>query len=96
MLGKAISLEGSEDGIKQYLSSDWSVLVDRPEVWPKAVSQIFFSIGINFGMMTAYGKSCVTSWSPEFAVFSSPITCALDCDLNTAQAHTAGETSPPC
>jgi len=58
MLGKAISLEGSEDGIQQYLSSDWSVLVDRPEVWPKAVSQIFFSIGINFGMMTAYGSHC--------------------------------------
>jgi uncharacterized membrane protein YqjE len=58
MLGKAVSLEGSEEGIQQYLSSDWSVLVDRPEVWPKAVSQIFFSIGINFGMMTAYGSHC--------------------------------------
>jgi len=58
MLGKAVSLEGSQEGIQQYLSSDWSVLVNKPEVWPKAVAQIFFSIGINFGMMTAYGSHC--------------------------------------
>ena len=34
-LGRAVTLEGSEDGISEYLSSDWSVLVNRPEVWPK-------------------------------------------------------------
>lgn len=58
MLGKSLTLEGAQDGIEQYLSSDFSVLVDRPEVWPKAVTQIFFSLGITFGVMTAYGSHC--------------------------------------
>jgi SNF family Na+-dependent transporter len=58
MLGKSVSLEGSQEGIQAYLASDFSVLVDKPEVWPKAVSQIFFSIGITFGIMTAYGSHC--------------------------------------
>lgn len=58
MLGKSVSLEGSEDGIKAYLSCDWGVLVSQPAVWAKAVSQIFFSIGITFGIMTAYGSHC--------------------------------------
>ena len=49
MLGKSVSLVGSHEGIKHYLTSDFSVLVENPEVWPKAVSQIFFSIGITFG-----------------------------------------------
>ena len=58
MLGKSVSLEGSQEGIQTYLASDFSVLVKNPEVWPKAVSQIFFSIGITFGIMTAYGSHC--------------------------------------
>jgi SNF family Na+-dependent transporter len=58
MLGRSVTLEGADEGIRQYLSSDWSVLVDKPEVWSKAVTQIFFSIGIAFGIMTAYGSHC--------------------------------------
>ena len=54
MLGKFVSLEGSQEGIQAYLASDFSVIVDKPEDWPKAVSQILFSIGITFGIMTAY------------------------------------------
>ena len=45
LLGRSVTLEGSQEGIRQYLSSDWSVLVDQPDVWMKAVSQIFFSLG---------------------------------------------------
>ena len=56
-LFKAISLEGSNDGIKQYIGQwDMDVLTNRPDVWSTAVSQIFFSIGVTFGIMTALGS----------------------------------------
>jgi hypothetical protein len=58
-LGKAVSLEGSQAGIKQYIGIwDVSVLSEKPEVWSEAVTQIFFSIGITFGILTAYGSHC--------------------------------------
>ena len=41
-LGVAVSLDGSQDGIATYLSGDLSVLIDRPEVWAKAVSLLHF------------------------------------------------------
>jgi len=56
-LGRAVSLEGSSDGIHEYIGIwDMSVLKDRPECWSTAVSQIFFSIGVTFGIMTAFGS----------------------------------------
>ena len=58
-LGYLNSLEGSEDGVKAYIGEwDLSVLEDRPDVWSTAVTQIFFSIGVTFGIMTAYGSHC--------------------------------------
>lgn len=54
---KAITLEGSGAGIKEYIGIwDMSVLTERPDCWSTAVSQIFFSIGVTFGIMTAYGS----------------------------------------
>jgi len=68
-LGKAVSLEGSHAGIVEYIGRwDMQVLTDRPDVWSTAVSQIFFSIGVTFGIMTAFGTFgnswvvCVTFW----------------------------------
>jgi solute carrier family 6 GABA transporter-like protein 1 len=56
---KACTLEGAEDGIKAYIGEwDMSVLKDRPDVWSTAVSQIFFSLSVTFGTMTAYGSGC--------------------------------------
>lgn len=44
---------------KEYIGIwDMSVLTDRPEVWSVAVSQIFFSLSVTFGTMTAYGSHC--------------------------------------
>lgn len=46
-LGRAVSLEGQELGIKEYIGRwDVSVLTESPDVWSTAVSQIFFSIGV--------------------------------------------------
>jgi len=57
-LGRSVTLEGAQVGINEYLKSNWEVLTERPEVWSRAVSQIFFSVGIAFGIMTAYGSYC--------------------------------------
>lgn len=56
-LFKGVSLEGSGDGIKEYIGRwDMSVLSDKPDVWSTAVSQIFFSLSVTFGVMTAYAS----------------------------------------
>lgn len=52
-------LEGAGDGIKAYIGEwDMSVLSKNGNVWSLAVSQIFFSLGVTFGIFTAYGSSC--------------------------------------
>jgi len=54
---KAVTLDGAEDGIKEYIGIwDMSVLSERPDCWSTAVGQIFFSIGVTFGIMTAFGS----------------------------------------
>lgn len=56
-LGKGVSLSGSADGIKEYIGIwDMSVLTTQPDVWSTATSQIFFSLSVTFGVMTAYGS----------------------------------------
>ncbi len=54
------TLEGSEMGIQAYIGEwDMSVLsTTRGDAWSTAVSQIFFSLSVTFGVMTAY---CSTS-----------------------------------
>merc|ERR1712232_1226159 len=37
---------------------DMSVLSEEGEVWSIACSQIFFSIGLTFGILTAFGSHC--------------------------------------
>lgn len=58
-LGRSLTLEGSGDGIKEYIGdSNWGIFSEHPEIWSRAVSQIFFSLGTTFGIMTAYGSHC--------------------------------------
>jgi len=53
------TLEGAGDGIESYIGEwDVSILKSQGDVWTVAVSQIFFSIGITFGILTAYGSHC--------------------------------------
>ena len=37
---------------------DTTILREDGEVWSTAVSQIFFSLSVTFGIMTAYGSYC--------------------------------------
>ncbi|CAM9319341.1 unnamed protein product [Chrysoparadoxa australica] len=56
LLARGITLPGAEDGIELYIGKwDWTALQD-PTIWAEATAQIFFSIGITFGIMTAYSS----------------------------------------
>jgi len=56
---RALTLEGAGAGVKAYIGMwDMSVLSSKREVWSRAVSQIFFSIGVTFGVFTAFGSGC--------------------------------------
>ena len=70
MVFKGLSLEGHEQGIKQYLggnpdkyldvipgSDKWNeIKADEERIWGDAAGQIFFSIGVCMGIMTSYGS----------------------------------------
>jgi solute carrier family 6 GABA transporter-like protein 1 len=56
---RGATLEGASDGIDAYIGQwDMAVLTERPDAWSTAVSQIFFSLSVTFGTMTAYGSHC--------------------------------------
>ena len=47
----SLTLDGSLDGIKYYVTPDFEKLKD-PTVWLKAAVQIFFSLGVSFGALS--------------------------------------------
>ncbi|XP_054829812.1 sodium-dependent proline transporter-like isoform X2 [Eublepharis macularius] len=58
LIVRGATLEGSIDGVRFYLSADWSRLRSA-QVWNDAASQIFYSLGIGFGgllSMASYNK----------------------------------------
>uniref|UniRef100_A0AC35U747 Transporter n=1 Tax=Rhabditophanes sp. KR3021 TaxID=114890 RepID=A0AC35U747_9BILA len=54
-LARSLMLEGATDGIVYIFSPDWNRLYD-PEVWLAASGQIFFSMGLGFGGLIAFGS----------------------------------------
>ncbi|MFH1416501.1 MAG: sodium-dependent transporter, partial [Elusimicrobiota bacterium] len=67
----ALTLPNAMEGIKKYLTPDFSQL-SNPKVWIDAFSQIFFTLSLGFGIMIAYasylpqktditGSACITS-----------------------------------
>ncbi len=52
---ESLLLPGSFKGIVQYLTPNFEALKD-PKVWIAAFGQIFFSLSLGFGIMTAYAK----------------------------------------
>ncbi|MCD6184929.1 MAG: sodium-dependent transporter [Deltaproteobacteria bacterium] len=51
----ALTLDGAINGIKAYLTPDFSKISD-PKVWIDAYSQIFFTLSLGFGIMIAYAS----------------------------------------
>ncbi|GBD99509.1 sodium:neurotransmitter symporter family protein [bacterium BMS3Abin07] len=51
----ALSLKGAGEGIKAYLTPDFSKIT-KPKVWIDAYSQIFFTLSLGFGIMIAYAS----------------------------------------
>eukprot|EP00553_Chaetoceros_curvisetus_P002614 CAMPEP_0204619420 /NCGR_PEP_ID=MMETSP0717-20131115/5791_1 /ASSEMBLY_ACC=CAM_ASM_000666 /TAXON_ID=230516 /ORGANISM="Chaetoceros curvisetus" /LENGTH=638 /DNA_ID=CAMNT_0051633419 /DNA_START=28 /DNA_END=1944 /DNA_ORIENTATION=+ len=53
---RGCTLDGSGDGIKAYIG-EWDMsAIETGGAWSTAVSQIFFSLSVCFGIMTAYGS----------------------------------------
>ncbi len=50
-----LTLDGAGEGIKYYLTPDWRQLLN-PELWQAAITQVFFSLTVGFGVMIAYSS----------------------------------------
>lgn len=55
LLGRALCLPGSLEGIKYYLQPDWSKLTSF-EVWSEAGTQVFYAYGIGISALVALGS----------------------------------------
>lgn len=51
----ALTLPGASTGLEAFFSPDWAALA-QPKVWMSAVSQIFFSLSVGFGIMITYAS----------------------------------------
>jgi len=52
-----ITLDGAEEGVRQYIGRwEFEVLTQDPIIWANAAGQTFFTLGIGFGIMTAYSS----------------------------------------
>lgn len=79
-LGKGASLEGAGDGVVEYIGRwDMKVLSDQPACWSEAVSQIFFSLSVTFGVMTAYASHLPRN---EPAFFNSCVVAVANCTFS--------------
>jgi len=55
LLARTMFLPGAMDGIAFYLTPDFAALLDV-EVWMSAVTQIFFTLSLGFGVMITYAS----------------------------------------
>ncbi|KAG8036087.1 hypothetical protein G9C98_004666 [Cotesia typhae] len=55
LLVRGVTLPGSGEGIKYYLSPNFTAITNA-EVWVDAATQVFFSLGPGFGVLLAYAS----------------------------------------
>lgn len=49
---RSVALPGASTGTSEYIGTwDWNVIITYPDVWSRAVSQVFFSLGITVSAM---------------------------------------------
>ena len=78
MFIRGITLPGASEGIALYLNPDFSRLAD-PHIWLLAFSQVFFSVGLGWGIMIAYASYRAKSSEINNSAF---ITCLSDVGLS--------------
>ena len=78
MFLRGITLPGASEGIALYLNPDFSRLAD-PHIWLLAFSQVFFSVGLGWGIMIAYASYRSKSAEINNSAF---ITCLSDVGLS--------------
>jgi NSS family neurotransmitter:Na+ symporter len=79
---RGLTLPGAVQGINYYLTPNWKELLN-PALWHAAISQIFFSLTVGFGVMIAYA-----SFLPEGSdIVNNAILIAL---ADAATAFVAG------
>ena len=68
---------GAAEGIIYYLTPSWEMLKD-PSVWMAAYGQVFFSLSLGFGVMTAYASYLKAKedlpWQATFCALSNSAT----------------------
>lgn len=62
LLGRGVSLENADRGIKLYFAEWHSDKLAQGTIWQAACGQVFFSTGVGFGYFTAYA-----SYNSQFA-----------------------------
>ncbi|XP_046646776.1 sodium- and chloride-dependent betaine transporter-like isoform X1 [Daphnia pulicaria] len=55
LTGRALTLEGADDGLRYFFHPDWSILLSS-EVWVNALAQAFMSMGIAYGCLMAFAS----------------------------------------
>jgi NSS family neurotransmitter:Na+ symporter len=55
ILIRGLTLPGSIDGLRYYLTPDFSALMNA-KTWLQAYAQVFFSLSLGFGILTAYAS----------------------------------------
>ena len=69
LIARAATLPGAVDGLRHLVTPDWGALANI-KVWGAAFGQVFFSLSLAAGVMTAYG-----SYLPEDE--NTPRDCAI-------------------
>ena len=90
LLLRGITLPGALGGVIFYLKPDFKALVDL-EVWSAAMSQIFFTLSLAFGIMIAYASyRHESSDIAKSAVITSLVNCAISITAGFAVFSTLG------
>jgi len=55
LLVRALTLPGAYEGVMYFLTPQWGKLLE-PEVWYNAVTQVFFSLAVCFGVIIMYSS----------------------------------------
>ena len=78
LIVRGLTLPGGWDGVLYLFNPDFSAM-GNVEVWQGAFSQIFFSLGLGFGLLTAYASYLPKGTNvTNFAAQTSFLNCSFE------------------